>query len=332
VHPPNTAFSNNLNYNNHPIQLHPKSLSKSNYFIQRTMSSSSSSATTTNAMEFDPQRITDITENLQYVRTAIQNTVQQLDTTTTPIQLVAVSKTKPLSDILIAYKFGNQRYFGENYVQELISKAAYTTSEEHDNNDEIQSILNNINWHFIGPLQSNKANLLVSSLKRKLKCVESVSTLKLALKLDKAVGTFLEEEKNENKEEKEMDYKLTIYIQVNTSSEDSKSGVESIDEALTLIKDINTQCPHLKIGGLMTIGAPDDYSCFDTLVSYRDKVKECWKDLTMDSSSSSSSEDCGELVLSMGMSGDFEEAIKRGSTSVRVGSTIFGARDYSKKK
>ena len=113
--------------------------------------------------------------------------------------------------------------------------------------------------------------------------------------------------------------KLGIYIQINTSGEDSKSGIQSEEELTELIDAISTNCGHLKILGLMTIGAPGDFSCFDKLGEYRTKVASM---LGLDS---------GELELSMGMSGDFEEAIKRGSTSVRVGSTIFGARDYSNK-
>lgn len=115
--------------------------------------------------------------------------------------------------------------------------------------------------------------------------------------------------------------KLGIYIQINTSAEETKSGIETENDLKDLIDQITSNCPYLKINGLMTIGAPDDYSCFDKLVEYR-KVAASVLGLE--------SED--DLELSMGMSGDFEEAIKRGSTSVRVGSTIFGARDYSNKK
>lgn len=165
-------------------------------------------------------------------------------------------------------------------------------------------------------MQSNKASSLVKSVGvDKLACVETVSTLKLANKLNNAVASYNDE--NDDKSTKQ----LGIYIQINTSGEDTKSGIESEDELKELIQSIISDCPLLKIRGLMTIGAPGDYSCFDTLVEFRKTAADI---LGLD--------DENELELSMGMSGDFEEAIKRGSTSVRVGSTIFGARDYSNKK
>jgi len=173
-----------------------------------------------------------------------------------------------------------------------------------------------IKWHFIGPLQSNKAGPLVKSLGLdKLVCVETVSTLKLANKLNNAVAS-LKDLGDKNDEDKT----LGIYIQINTSGEESKSGVSNVNQCMDLIQQITSSCPHLKINGLMTIGAPGDYTCFDTLVDYRRDVAEMME-VSVD-----------ELSLSMGMSGDFEEAIRRGATSVRVGSTIFGARDYSNKK
>jgi pyridoxal phosphate enzyme (YggS family) len=168
-------------------------------------------------------------------------------------------------------------------------------------------------WHFIGPLQSNKAAPLVKQVGTNLKCVETVSTLKLANKLNNAVASMLEEK------ESDKDYKLGIYLQVNTSGEDSKSGLKP-NEIADVAKEIQQNCSHLKILGVMTIGAPGDFSCFDTLAGCRKTLAEAL-DITDETS----------LEMSMGMSGDFEEAIRRGATNVRVGSTIFGARDYSNK-
>lgn len=88
--------------------------------------------------------------------------------------------------------------------------------------------------------------------------------------------------------------------------------------ATDLVSDILNTCPRLEVAGLMTIGAPGDMTCFDDLVSCRDNVAQMM------------GVDASRLVLSMGMSSDYEEAISRGSTSVRVGSSIFGARDYTK--
>jgi pyridoxal phosphate enzyme (YggS family) len=111
---------------------------------------------------------------------------------------------------------------------------------------------------------------------------------------------------------------LNIYIQVDTSNEDTKSGID-VSELSQLVQSIVSECPRLKVSGLMTIGAPGDFSCFDKLAAARDNLAAHFG-WSVDS-----------LELSMGMSGDFEEAIERGATSVRVGSTIFGARLYAPK-
>lgn len=156
----------------------------------------------------------------------------------------------------------------------------------------------------------------------KLACIETVSTIKLANKLNNAVDTLLSSESSSSEGGSgDGEKKLGIYIQINTSGEESKSGISTEEELKELLDNISSSCPHLKICGLMTIGAPGDYSCFDKLVNFRETAATI---LGLDSAD--------QLELSMGMSGDFEEAIKRGSTSVRVGSTIFGARDYSNKK
>ena len=190
-----------------------------------------------------------------------------------------------------------QRYFGENYAQELMSKSA-------DMPDDVA-------WHFIGPLQSNKAAPLVKTVGLdKLACIETISTIKLAAKLNRAVDAWNEESSAEPK-------KLGIYIQVNTSGEETKSGVSPGSEVCDLAKQISKECPSLSIDGLMTIGAPGDDSCFDTLAECRVEVAK-----VLD-------REPEDMELSMGMSGDFEVAIAKGATSVRVGSTIFGARDYS---
>mmetsp|Transcript_632 Transcript_632/g.723 ORF Transcript_632/g.723 Transcript_632/m.723 type:complete len:294 (-) Transcript_632:705-1586(-) len=248
----------------------------------------------------------DIASNLQYVNDQISKCVQECNRPEGSVKLVAVSKTKPEDLLMDAYNAG-QRYFGENYAQELISKASNLPSD--------------IRWHFIGPLQSNKAASLVKSVGLdKLACIETVSTMKLANKLNNAVTALLLESSKTTTTTTTEKKTLGIYIQINTSGEESKSGIQTMDELKELVNDITSSCTNLKILGLMTIGAPGDFSCFDKLVEFRQVVVEL---LGLDS--------VDELELSMGMSGDFDEAIKRGSTSVRVGSTIFGARDYSKK-
>ena len=184
------------------------------------------------------------------------------------------------------------RHFGENYFQNCWRRPR---------------LPKDIVWHFIGHLQSGKANRLLREVTN-LGEVETVDTMKLANKLNSACEAAQRSEK------------LKVYIQVDTSGEDSKSGVTPGDELLELVDSIKSKCTSLEIKGLMTIGAPGDLSCFDKLVKCREDVAAHWA-IPTDS-----------LQLSMGMSGDYLEAIERGSTSVRVGSTIFGARDYSARK
>lgn len=236
----------------------------------------------------------DIASNISLVRQSMDDAMSSNDRPAESVRLVAVSKTKPLELLQAAYETG-QRHFGENYAQELMAKS--------------KEMPDDVSWHFIGPLQSNKAAPLVKAVGFKLACIETVSTLKLASKLNRAVETL-----NEDAEEKK---KLGIYIQVNTSGEESKSGLSPGGEVTDLIKQISEECPWLSINGLMTIGEPGDYSCFDALVQCRDEVAIVL------------GREPHDLELSMGMSGDFEVAIAKGATSIRVGSTIFGQRDYT---
>ncbi|KAH0542178.1 hypothetical protein FGG08_003399 [Glutinoglossum americanum] len=222
-----------------------------------------------------------------------------------PIRLVAVSKLKPASDILALHNsstasppgFG-QLHFGENYQQELLEKS--------------RLLPNTIRWHFIGQLQTNKCRPLAEQIPN-LWCVESVDTTKKADQLEKGRAKI---------SASAAEVKLRVFVQVNTSHEESKSGCEP-SEAADLSKHILEKCPHLHLQGLMTIGAiarsratsqDNPNEDFITLRQARDRVAET---LGVDKEA---------LELSMGMSGDFEGAIREGSTEVRVGSTIFGER------
>lgn len=111
-------------------------------------------------------------------------------------------------------------------------------------------------------------------------------------------------------------YQTPQLSQVDTSGEETKSGVTA-EEAVPIAQHILAHCPQLKFAGVMTIGAPGDMACFDRLVAARAAI------------AAATGVEAGGLELSMGMSGDFEEAIARGSTNVRVGSSIFGERDYA---
>lgn len=210
-------------------------------------------------------------------------------------RLVAVSKTKPKDMIITLYNEG-QRYFGENYIQELVEKG---------NDSEILEKCKEIKWHFIGNLQRNKVNKLVSV--PGLYVVETIDSEKLATAVNNAWEKLKKEEP------------LNVMIQINTSSEEEKGGCEP-DTCWTLVDHVLKECNHLKFIGLMTIGKygydlslgpnPD----FLTLRKCRDDV--CAK---LDLKKS-------DVELSMGMSNDYEHAIELGSTSVRVGTSIFGHR------
>lgn len=245
--------------------------------------------------------------NLQKVRDRITQCVETNNRPEESVRIIAVSKYKHVDMIKQAYQAG-QRYFGENYAQELISKHQQLmsiTDQEDDYSD--------IRWHFIGSLQSNKAASLISSIGlHQLACVETVSTIKLATKLDNASGKWIQKHTVDNNENT---LKLRIYIQINTSGEETKSGLRTIDKLSELVTHIMRECPNLKIQGLMTIGITGDISCFGVLEVFRNVVA---KILSVSNDS---------LELSMGMSNDFEEAINHGATNVRIGSTIFGKRE-----
>lgn len=288
--------------------------------------------------------------------TAIKEQIQTASTSSSSsgkkdVLLVAVSKLKPASDIRDLYDASGHRHFGENYIQELIQKA----------ND----LPRDIEWHFIGGLQSNKCKLLASSVPN-LYLVETVDSAKKANELNKGRLQLIEDgngETGQHAESKEGGAReggkqvdgtarggeegggvgigpLRVLIQVNTSGEESKSGVTP-DEASGLANHIRDSCPALRLHGVMTIGAlatsqthSSDTTTstntknqdFQTLVSVRDRLEE---ELGVRHTSDRGN-DGGEgghgLVLSMGMSEDFTDAIEMGTDEVRVGSKIFGAR------
>jgi pyridoxal phosphate enzyme (YggS family) len=244
----------------------------------------------------------DVAGNLQDVRDRIQAACERCHRSPDTVKLVAVSKTKPPQLLQQAYDAG-QRVFGENYVQELIEK--------------VPQLPEDVTWHFIGPLQSNKANKLVQAfepthLNRLV--IETIAGEKLASKLNSAVP--------DNQNSGLQPAQIQVMVQVNTSGEDSKSGVEP-SQVVELCRHIVQNCPKLRLRGVMTIGAEDNLACFDILVQCRDQVVASLEHID----EAAAAEARG---VSMGMSGDFEEAIERGATSVRVGSTIFGQRTYTK--
>lgn len=201
-------------------------------------------------------------------------------------RLLAVSKTFPAEAIVSLYALG-QREFGENYVQELCSKAS-TLANYPD-----------LIWHFIGPLQSNKTRQVAEIAH----WVHSVDRLKIAERLSAQRPAHLPE--------------LQICLQVNVSGEESKSGMTP--EELPELARAVAKLPRLRLRGLMCIPEPTEDQAilaarFGLLHKLFNELNACGLGLD---------------TLSMGMSADLETAISAGSTIVRVGSAIFGARNYS---
>jgi len=212
-------------------------------------------------------------------------------------RLVAVTKTKPLSMVQEAYRSG-QIHFGENYVNELLEKG-------HD--PSMSTECPDIRWHFIGHLQGNKVRKVTGV--PNLFMIETIESVKLAMSVNKAWKA------------NGYSTKLKVMVQVNTSGEENKHGCKP-DQTCELVEFVRKECDFLEFAGLMTIGAFDHSYAdgpnpdFEVLLKCRDAVCEKFS-LTKE-----------DVELSMGMSNDFEHAIEVGSTNVRVGSTIFGARAY----
>ena len=231
-----------------------------------------------------------ISQALTHIKQQIQNAAEQSDRKIDEIRLLAVSKTKPNDAIFEAYQAG-QLAFGENYVQEGVDKIRYF---------EAQNI--QLEWHFIGPLQSNKTRLVAEHF-------DWMQTLERAKIADR-----LNEQRPQEKPP------LNVLIQINISDEASKSGIAPPD-MLPLAEHI-CQLPHLRLRGLMAIPAPtnvltEQQNAFTQMARLFDKLKAAFPNQQID-------------TLSMGMTDDMQSAIQCGSTMVRFGTAIFGARDYHK--
>ena len=229
-----------------------------------------------------------IKQNLVNVRSHIDTAAQKCGRSSEEITLLAVSKTKPASDIEKAIACG-QTEFGENYVQEGVDKINYFS----DNNTLV--------WHFIGPLQSNKTRLGAEHFD----WCQTIDRLKIAQRLSDQRPASLPP--------------LNVLIQINISDENSKSGIN-----LTELDGLAAQISILsgiKLRGLMAIPAPESH--YDKQVEVLEKMHLAFKQLQ--------SQYPNIDTLSMGMTNDMEAAIACGSTLVRIGTAIFGARDYATK-
>ncbi len=229
--------------------------------------------------------MTSIAANLQAVRARIAAACLAAGRPTDSVQLLAVSKTWPAAAVREACAAG-QRAFGENYVQEGAEKAA-----------ELAGL--GLEWHFIGPLQSNKTRQVAEAFA----WMHSVDRLKIAERLSAQRPAAFPP--------------LQVCIQVNVSGEASKSGCAP-DQAAALAGAV-AGLPGLRLRGLMAIPEPTDDTRlqrrrFALLRELRDRLN---------------AGGLGLDTLSMGMSDDLEAAIMEGSTMVRVGTAIFGQRDYT---
>ncbi|MFH4546854.1 YggS family pyridoxal phosphate-dependent enzyme [Vibrio alginolyticus] len=230
-----------------------------------------------------------IQQNIEHITSQIRYDEQKCGRTLESVQLLAVSKTKPVEAILEAYRAG-QTAFGENYVQEGVSKVQHFAEHYPDNR---------IEWHFIGPIQSNKSRLVAEHFD----WVHTIDRTKIAQRLNEQRPSELKP--------------LQVLIQVNTSGEASKSGVTEAE--VFELAELISRLPNLTLRGLMSIPA--------NVSDYESQLREFQKLATLKQTLEAQFPEID--TLSMGMSGDMTAAIEAGSTMVRIGTAIFGARDYS---
>ncbi|MDG1192206.1 MAG: YggS family pyridoxal phosphate-dependent enzyme [Flavobacteriaceae bacterium] len=210
----------------------------------------------------------------------IQHNITELKSSLPPeVSLVAVSKTKPVSDLLEAYQAG-QRIFGENKIQEMVSKW--------------EQLPKDIQWHMIGHVQTNKVKYMAPFVHT----IHAVDRIKLLKEIQKQA------EKNERI--------INCLIQIRIAEEDTKFGLAASE--LDAMLEAAASCSHVKIKGLMGMA---------TFTSDTDQIQTEFQKLAQLYQKNSEFE-----VLSMGMSGDYPIAIEAGSNMIRVGSKLFGERNY----
>ncbi len=227
-------------------------------------------------------------EQLALVEQNIQNACEKSGRKNDDVTLIAVSKTKPVEMLQEAYDLG-VRIFGENKVQELTQKYDLLPKD--------------IQWHFIGHLQTNKVKYIVD----KVALIHSVDSIKLAETIEK--------------EAEKKDCIARILVEVNVAQEDSKFGMK-VEEVLPFVEKIS-KFSHIKVEGLMTI-APFVENPEENRPIFS-KLRQLSVDIN-----DKNIDNVNVSILSMGMTNDYEVAIEEGATFVRVGTGIFGHRDYSK--
>lgn len=226
-----------------------------------------------------------IAENIFKIKQRIREACIKAGRNPDEVTIVAVTKTVPVDKIKEAINSGIVD-IGENRVQELLEK---------------RNSIDNIRWHFVGHLQTNKVKYIIDFIH----LIHSVDSLKLALEIDKRA--------------RKINKVVDILIEVNTSGEKTKYGAKP-DEVVELVRQISESCEFVRIKGLMTVAAflpnPEDIRpMFRLLRELRDEIaKFNFKNVEM-------------RHLSMGMSNDFEVAVEEGATLVRIGTAIFGPRN-----
>lgn len=227
-----------------------------------------------------------IRENIEHVQKNIKQACLTAGRDETEVTLIAVSKTKPVSMLMEAYECGC-RHFGENKVQELVSKYEVMPGDIH--------------WHMIGHLQRNKVKYIID----KVSLIHSVDSVRLAQEI--------------SREASKRGIEVSVLIEVNTAGEESKFGV-SVQGTLQLVQEI-AALPGIQIKGLMTIAPYVENS--EENRPYFEVMKQLAVDI-----SRKNIDNVSMNILSMGMTGDYMTAVEEGSTLVRVGTGIFGERQY----
>lgn len=227
-----------------------------------------------------------ISDNLHQVQARIRITASAAGRDPASVQLLAVSKTFGADAVRAAFAAG-QRAFGENYIQEAVDKIS-----------ALSDLRSQLQWHCIGPIQSNKTRPVAEHFD----WVHTVDRLKIAQRLSDQRPAALPP--------------LQVCIQVNVDGGATKSGVAP-DEALALAREV-AALPRLQLRGLMCI--PEPATDFVAACAVFTRARAIFDAIN--------AQGLGLDTLSMGMSADLEAAIHSGSTLVRVGSAIFGARDY----
>ncbi len=227
-------------------------------------------------MSFNQKEIMHIQDNLKNINAQLPNHVT----------LVAVSKTKPVSDLMEAYTAG-QRIFGENKIQEMVEKHELMPKD--------------IQWHMIGHVQRNKVKYMADFVS----LIHAVDSLKLLKEI--------------NKQAKKHNRIIDCLLQIKIAKEDSKFGMSPLDAKELITSEDFSELKNVSITGVMGMA---------TYTNDTEQIKQEFKTLKTTYDDLKTTNHSLE-VISMGMSGDYQLAIDAGSTMIRVGSSIFGSRNYS---